>query len=93
MQINPHGHRLLLVGSLFSTVVMGALLVAFFFYGPKAIGGGVDETFAVLLALGAVFAWLTRKCVAPTFVFDGNDIVDAPPRPAAVPACGPAEAG
>jgi hypothetical protein len=38
----------------------------------------VDETFAVLLALGAVFAWLTRKRAAPTFVFDGNDIADAP---------------
>ena len=93
VQINPHSHRLLLVGSLFSTVVMGALLVAFFFYGPKAIGGGVDETFAVLLALGAVFAWLTRKRAAPTFVFDGNPIADLPRRTAAVPACRNADAG
>jgi amino acid transporter len=78
VQINPHSHRLLLAGSLFSTVVMGALLVAFFFYGPKAIGGGVDQTFAVLLALGAVFAWATRKRAAPTYVFTGTDIVDLP---------------
>ena len=93
VQINPHSHRLLLVGSLFSTVVMGSLLVAFFFYGPKAIGSGVDETFAVLLALGVVFAWLTRKRVAPTFVFDGNAIANAPRRAAPVPTCRNADAG
>jgi hypothetical protein len=66
---------------------MGSLLVAFFFYGPRAIGAGVDETFAVLLALGAVFAWLTRKRAAPTFVFDGNAVADLPRRRAPVPAC------
>ena len=66
---------------------MGALLVGFFIYGPKAIGGGVDETFAVLLALGGVFAWLTRKRVAPTFVFDGNAVADPPRPPVPVPAC------
>ncbi len=73
VQLNPHRHRLLLLGSLFSSAVMGALLVAFFFYGPKAIGGGVDEIFAVLLALGVVFAWVTRKRTTPSFVFTGKD--------------------
>ena len=86
VQINPHSHRLLLAGSLFSTLIMGALLVAFFFYGPTAIGGGVDQTFAVLLALGAVFAWVTRKRAAPTHVFTGKDIADQPRRPATVDA-------
>jgi amino acid transporter len=93
VQINPHGHRLLLAGSLFSTAVMGALLVAFFFYGPKAIGGGVDETFAVLLALGAVFAWATRKRATATHVFTGTDIIDQPQPPAAVAACRDSAAG
>jgi amino acid transporter len=73
VQINPHRHRLLLFASVFSAIVMGALLVAFFFDGPKAIGNGVDQTFGVLLVLGVVFAWFTRKRVTPTFVFDGND--------------------
>lgn len=82
VQVNPHRHRLLLVGSLFSSAVMAALLVAFFFYGPKAIGTGVDETFAVLLVLGVAFAWVTRKRVAPSFVFDGIDsTVTAPAEP------------
>jgi amino acid transporter len=93
VQINPHGHRLLLVGSLFSTVIMGALLVAFFFYGPKAIGGGVDQTFAVLLALGAVFAWATRKRATATHVFTGTDLIDRPRPPAVVAARPDAAAG
>jgi len=73
VQINPHRHRLLLLGSLFSSVVMGALLVAFFFYGPRAIGSGVDQVFAVLLVLGVAFAWVTRKRTTPSFVFTGKD--------------------
>ena len=73
VQINPHRHRLLLLGSLFSSVVMGALLVAFFVYGPRAVGGGVDQILAVLLVLGVAFAWVTRKRTTPSFVFTGKD--------------------
>ena len=80
VRLNPHGHRLLLAGSLFSTIIMGGLLVAFFIYGPKAIGGGVDETFAVLLALGGVFAWITRKRTTKPFEFAGNAVADVPRR-------------
>jgi amino acid transporter len=73
VELQPHSHRLLTVGSICSSVVMGALLVAFFIYGPKAIGGGIDQTFAVLLALGVVFTWWTGRRRAATFHFDGED--------------------
>jgi amino acid transporter len=80
VQLQPHGHRILLVGSLFSSVIMGALLVAFFVYGPKAIGAGVDETFAALLGAGFAFAWWTKRRTLTPVVFASNDIVvDADP--------------
>jgi len=70
--LHPHGHRLLLFFSLFSSIVMGALLVAFFVYGPKAIGAGIDQTLAVLLGLGFVFVFWTKKKKAVPQIFDGN---------------------
>jgi len=73
VRLNRHSHRLLLVGSIFSSAVMAFLLVAFFVYGPKAIGHGVDETFAALLGLGVAFAWWTKHRTATTFVFAGED--------------------
>ncbi len=65
-----HSHPVLLVGALFSSVVMGLLLIAFFIYGPTAIGSGVDQLFAVLLALGVVFAWWTKHRHGETVDFD-----------------------
>ena len=72
--LNPHAHRLLRAGALFSTLVMGALLVGFFIYGPKAIGGGIDQTIAVLLVLGIAFAWWTKRRTTGTIVFRGGDV-------------------
>ncbi len=69
----PHSHRGLLVASVASSTVMGLLLVAFFVYGPEAIGSGVDVTFAVLLALGLAFAWGTRRRGRDTYRFPGED--------------------
>ena len=71
-----HRHRLMLVGSLLSSAIMGGLLVAFFFYGPAAIGNGIDETIAVMLLLGVAFASLTRKTARPAFIFDDSDSTD-----------------
>ncbi|MHB8331721.1 MAG: APC family permease, partial [Candidatus Dormibacteria bacterium] len=72
--LDPHAHHLLRVGAVFSTVVMGALLVAFFIYGPRAIGGGIDQTIAVLLVLGLAFAWWTKRRSTGTVVFAGRDV-------------------
>ena len=72
-----HSHRLLLAGAIFSSIVMGSLIVAFFVYGPKAIGGGVDLIFAVLLALGVVFAGWTKYHQRSTFNFAGDDVATA----------------
>jgi amino acid transporter len=77
--LQPHSHRLLLLASVLSSAVMGSLLVAFFVYGPAAIGRGIDVTFAVLLALGLVFAWVTRHRAGPAHRFSGEDRA-APPR-------------
>ena len=74
VQLRSHSHRLLLVGAIFSSIVMGSLIVTFFVYGPKAIGGGVDEIFVVLLGLGVVFAWWTKRHHSATFHFSGRDL-------------------
>ncbi len=81
VQLQPHAHRLLTAGAVFSSVVMGALLVCFFIYGPKAIGVGVDQTFAVLLALGVGFAWWARRRSPSTFHFEGLDVPKEVPVP------------
>ena len=75
--LERHSHRGLLVGAIFSSVIMGCLIVAFFVYGPKAIGGGVDQIFAVLLALGVVFAGWTKFHHRSTFDFAGDDVASA----------------
>ncbi len=74
VRLQPHSHRLILVGSVFSSAVMGALLVAFFFEGPKAIGAGIDQTLGVLIGLGVLFAWLTGKRKASIVIFDGSEV-------------------
>lgn len=80
-----HSHPVLLVGALFSSLVMGLLLVAFFVYGPAAIGAGGDQLFAVLLALGVVFAWWTKHRHVATVRFDDS--------PRSLAANGPAGTG
>jgi amino acid transporter len=75
-------HRWLLVGALFSAAVMGFLLVAFFIYGPKAIGGGIDQTIGALLGLGIAFAWWTGRRRTATHVFHGRDVPAATHHPA-----------
>ena len=74
--LQPHAHPGLLAGALFSSVVMGLLLVGFFLYGPKAFGGGIDATLATLLGLGVAFAWWTRRWAGPPVTFAGADVAD-----------------
>ncbi|MFC0080689.1 APC family permease [Aciditerrimonas ferrireducens] len=76
--LQPHRHRWLLAGALFSCLMMGALLVTFFFEGPKAIGGGIDQTLAVMIVLGVGFAWLTGRRRSRTVVFEGRDVEEEP---------------
>jgi len=73
MNLNPHAHRWLRAGAIFSSIVMGALLIAFFIYGPKAIGDGIDQTIAILLVLGLAFAWWTKRRTTGTVTFEGGD--------------------
>jgi amino acid transporter len=73
-RLQPHKHPVLLIGAVFSSLVMGSLLVTFFIYGPKAIGGGIDWTIAALLGLGLAFAWWTRRRTLAPVVFPGLDI-------------------
>jgi amino acid transporter len=74
-QLQPHRHPLLLAGAVFSSLVMGTLLVTFFIYGPEAIGGGIDWTVAVLLGMGVAFAWWTRRRTMAPVVFAGRDAI------------------
>ncbi|MDA8358636.1 MAG: APC family permease [Actinomycetota bacterium] len=78
VQLQPHSHRVLFVGSLVSSSIMGSLLVAFFVVGPRAIGGGIDETIAALLGLGIAFAWWTRRRTTTPFVFAGTNADQGP---------------
>jgi amino acid transporter len=73
MNLNPHAHRWLRAGAIFSSIVMGALLVAFFIYGPRAIGDGIDQTIAILLVIGLAFAWWTKRRTTGTITFHGGD--------------------
>jgi len=73
VSIQPHTHRWLLAGAVFSALVMGFLLVAFFIFGPRAIGAGIDQTLVVMLALGVVFVLATARRVHSVFVFHGQD--------------------
>jgi amino acid transporter len=80
VQLRPHGHPALLIGAVFSSAVMGFLLVAFFVDGPKAIGGGIDQTLGILLGLGVAFAWWTKHRSAAPVPFAGGDVqTDAAP--------------
>jgi amino acid transporter len=72
--LQPHSHRWLLAGAVFSTGVMGALLVGFFVVGPHAVGSGIDWVLAALLALGVVFAWATRRRSFEPHVFEGRSV-------------------
>lgn len=74
VRIQPHEHRWLLVGALFSSLVMGALLVLFFVYGPKAIGNGIDQTVGVLVVAGVAFSWLTGRRKPRLVTFAGDDV-------------------
>ena len=69
----PHGHRLLLAGALFSSTVIGSLLVAFIVDGPTAIGGGIDIVLGALLALGLVFVRWTRRRASAPVIFAARD--------------------
>ena len=81
VRLKSHSHRLLLIGSIFSSVVMGLLMLAFFVYGPEAIGNGVDQIFAILLVLGLVFAWWTKHRHSSTFSFVGDDVLNGNSKP------------
>ncbi len=73
LALHPHDHRLLRAGAVFSSIVMGSMLVAFFVIAPKAIGDGIDQVILVLTGLGVVFAWATRKRAKTPVVFAGHD--------------------
>lgn len=70
--INPHRHKMLLIGSGLSTAMFGFFAVAFFVVGPSAIGSSIDYVLLALIGLGVVFAYLTRNRKT-TFIFHGLD--------------------
>lgn len=85
-RINPHAHRWLLIGSIFSSIVMGSLLIAFFIYAPNpnAVGNGIDQTLGILLVLGLAFAWWTKHRTKAPVIFEGEDLDEAAEEPEAV---------
>jgi amino acid transporter len=75
-RLRPLAHRLLLAGSALSTVILGALLVAFFFYGPIGIGHGIDQIIAAMLGIGVAFTWWTRRRTTGLVAFAGHEVTD-----------------
>jgi amino acid transporter len=74
VQLRPLTHRLMLAGSALSTMILGGLLVAFFFYGPIGIGHGIDQIIAALLGMGVGFVWWTKRRSSDVVVFEGKDV-------------------
>jgi amino acid transporter len=72
--VSPHDHKLLRGAAILSSLMMGSLLVLFFIYGPRAIGDGIDQTLAVMICLGVVFAWATGRRVHEAIHFNGEDL-------------------
>lgn len=81
VQFQPHQHRWLLIGAMFSGSMMGALLVAFFIYGPKAIGAGIDQTLVALLLAGVIFVLITLRRVKSSYIFDAGKATGEQPIP------------
>jgi amino acid transporter len=87
--VPPHRHRALLAASALATTMFGASLIAFFVYGPTAIGSSIDYILLVLIGAGVLFAVLTRRH-SEAHHFNGEDAEDQqriPPSPA--PAAAP----
>ena len=66
-------HRLLQVGAIFASAILGGMIIAFFYYGPGAIGQSIDYILGVLLVGGVAFTFLGRKQDAVR-VFAGDDV-------------------
>ncbi len=71
VSINPHKHRMLLLGSGVSTIMFGFFAVAFFVVGPRAIGSSIDYVLLTLISLGVIFTYVTRNRKT-TFIFHGS---------------------
>ncbi|PWI58729.1 APC family permease [Sulfoacidibacillus thermotolerans] len=56
-----HAHRVMRVGSMFTTLYLGAVLIAFLVLSPQVISPWSDYAVFVLLALGVVFMLMPRK--------------------------------
>lgn len=76
VRLSPHAHRLLAAAAILSSVVMATMMVGFFIYGPRVIGAGLDETLAVLIGSGVIFAWVTRRRAGAAAIFHGRDAPD-----------------
>ncbi len=72
--IAPHDHRLLRMGAILSSALMGFLLITFFLFAPKAIGAGIDQTILILLLLGVAFAYLAGKRAREAVSFHGDEV-------------------
>lgn len=69
--LGVHRHRVLLIGAIFSSVIMGTLLITFMIVAPRVLGSGIDGVIFVFLLLGVLFAWITRRRDQGSISFDG----------------------
>ncbi|MDA8080562.1 MAG: APC family permease [Actinomycetota bacterium] len=68
---SPHGHRVLLVGSVFSALTFLGFMVGFFIFGPTAIGPSVDYVIGALILMGFGFLFFARRHNS-IYMFHGN---------------------
>lgn len=73
-----HGHRVLLAGAIVSAVAFLFLMVGFFIYGPRAIGGSIDYVMGILILIGIAFAVFAKRH-NNVFIFHGTDVSQSRP--------------
>lgn len=77
---NPHGHRVLLAGSVLSALSFLMFMIGFLIFGPRAIGSSVDYVIGTLLLLGIGFVIFARRHNV-IYIFHGNSVAAAAAEP------------
>ncbi|NNN19168.1 MAG: APC family permease [Acidimicrobiaceae bacterium] len=70
---SPHGHRVLLAGSVLSALSFLMFMIGFLIFGPRAIGPSVDYVIGALILLGIGFVIFARRHNV-IYMFHGNAV-------------------
>lgn len=74
--LQSHGHKVLYVGAILSAASFLLLMIGFFIYGPRAIGGSIDYVIGILIVVGIAFAIFAKRH-NNVFIFHASDVSPA----------------